>query len=264
MIIETKVAMALTTSVTTSVSRVLQMSWEKTSWPMFVVPSRCAEDGPWLGGKIGAWGSYGAISPGNAATNAITSRITAPTVALRLPATTRRNLRGGWRTATAVLSSPAVSSVAVASAAISSLPRPRIENGCDEVRDQHADEDRERVEQEQALHQRQIVIGRGRVEEIAEARIREQVLDHDRTAEHVAELHREPGEVGQDRVAPRVVEHHAPRRQSLGAAHLHVVVGDRRDHVVAHRVHPQAGGHDHQAQPRQEGVFQHIPDERRR
>ena len=46
MIVERKVAIAVTTRVTSSVSRVLQISCEKTSWPSCVVPSRWAEDGP--------------------------------------------------------------------------------------------------------------------------------------------------------------------------------------------------------------------------
>ena len=47
--IEMKVAIALTIRVTSSVSRVLQISCENTSWPSCVVPSRCAEEGPRFG-----------------------------------------------------------------------------------------------------------------------------------------------------------------------------------------------------------------------
>ncbi len=43
--IETIVAIALTTRVTISVSRVDHTSWENTSCPSWVVPSRCADDG---------------------------------------------------------------------------------------------------------------------------------------------------------------------------------------------------------------------------
>jgi len=46
MIVETNVAITLTTSVTSSVRRVLQISWEKMSSPSCVVPSRCADEGP--------------------------------------------------------------------------------------------------------------------------------------------------------------------------------------------------------------------------
>ena len=79
MIIEMNVAIALTTSVTMSVRRVLQMSWENTSWPSCVVPSRCCARRSQV--RVRRWppeGRQGAISPGNAATKQITSRITAP------------------------------------------------------------------------------------------------------------------------------------------------------------------------------------------
>src|ERR1039457_1020537 len=46
MIIEISVAIALTTTVTMSVSRVPQISCAKTSWPSSVVPRRCCVDGP--------------------------------------------------------------------------------------------------------------------------------------------------------------------------------------------------------------------------
>ena len=60
-----------------------------------------------------------------------------------------------------------------------------------DVGEQHADQHGERVEEEQALHQRQVMVGGGRVELVAEAGVGEQVLDDDRAAEHIAELHRE-------------------------------------------------------------------------
>src|SRR5947209_10002765 len=121
---------------------------------------------------MAACGSSGAISPGKAATNAITSRITAPTIALRLPSTERTNRRGAAGS-TCVASWLSAMSVT----ATSGLPGPWIEHGGDHVGNQHADQHGERIEQEQALHERQIVIGRGRVEQIAQPRIREQVLD---------------------------------------------------------------------------------------
>ena len=58
-----KVAITLTISVTTSVRRVLQMSWEKTSWPSCVVPSRCVDDGPRFGAIDGRLGVVGRDQP---------------------------------------------------------------------------------------------------------------------------------------------------------------------------------------------------------
>src|SRR5579862_1857849 len=111
-----------------------------------------------------ACGSSGAISPGNAAANTTTSRISAPAVALRLPTTARRKRFG------AALARSDAEPVA----SVSRLPRSRIEHGSREVCEQDADQHGERVEQEEPLHQGQIVIGAGRVEEVAEPGIREQ------------------------------------------------------------------------------------------
>src|SRR5690349_16258574 len=118
---------------------------------------------------MAAWGSSGAIRPGNAATNAMTSRISAPTAALGLPRTVGRKGRGAPGTST-----PGASSLAAMSTmpvVISSLSGPRVEHRRDQVGEQHADEHRDRVEEEQSLHQRQVVIGGGGVEEITEPRI---------------------------------------------------------------------------------------------
>src|SRR3954469_16217383 len=190
------------------------MSWEKTSWPICVVPSRWLHDGSRLGAYAVAWGSSGAISPGNTATNAIKSRITAPATAFRLRRTARRNRRGTTRSPAAGVSVRA-GSAAGSPTAISRLPCARIEHGRDQVRDEHADEHGERVEEEQALHERQVVIRRGGVEQVAEPGVGEQVLDHDRPAEHVSELHRESRQVREDRVARGVVVHDAPVREPL-------------------------------------------------
>src|SRR3954469_5749663 len=110
--------------------------------------------------------------------NAITSRITAPATALRLPRTARRNRRGTARSSAAGVSAR-TGSAAGRPTAISGLPRARIQYGGDQVGDQDADEHRERVEEEEALHERQVVVGRGGVEQVAEPGIREEVLDHD-------------------------------------------------------------------------------------
>src|SRR5579871_2205735 len=182
MIIEMQVAIALTITVTRSVRRVLQMSWEKTSWPICVVPSRCFDDAPRFGGYRDACGRSGATRPGNAAMNTITSRIRAPAVALRLPRTARMKRRpraaSTWPAPSAEATPRAETPVA-----ISGLPGPRIEHRGRQIGKQHTDEHGKRVEQEQPLHQGQVVIRRGGVEEIAEARVGEQVLDHDRAAQ---------------------------------------------------------------------------------
>src|SRR5207248_2664650 len=99
-----------------------------------------------------------------------------PAIALRFPRTARRKRRGGGLTST----SAGCSASAISVTAISGLSRTRIEHCSEQVRDQHADQHGERVEEEQSLHERQIVIGGGRIEEIAQSGIREQVLDDDR------------------------------------------------------------------------------------
>src|SRR5262249_27845622 len=111
------------------------------------------------------------------ATNTRTSRITAPTTALRLCRTARVKRRGS-----AVTSAPGagVSSAAVGpatevlergSVAISGLSCAGVEQRSDEIREQDADQHGEGVEEEEPLHQRQVVVGRCGVEEIAETRI---------------------------------------------------------------------------------------------
>src|SRR5947209_12344937 len=137
------------------------------------------------------------MSPGNADTKTIKSRISAPTTALRFPVRARMKRRGVPLTSTAP-AAPSVTAVSTvgASIAISGLSRPRVEDRRGQVGDQDADEHGQGVEEEEALHEGQIVVGRGRIEEVAEARVGEEVLDDDRATEHVAELHGEAGQVG--------------------------------------------------------------------
>src|SRR5262249_61884018 len=104
------------------------------------------------------------------------SRITAPTTALRLCRTARVKRRGSLVTSA---SGAGVSSAAVGpatavlesgSVAISRLSRTWVEHRSDEIRKQHADQHSERVEEEQSLHQRQIVGGSLGVADDAAAR----------------------------------------------------------------------------------------------
>src|SRR3974390_2145155 len=106
-----------------------------------------------------ASGSSGAINPGKTATNAITSRITMPAVALRLRRIARTKRSGSPLVSRPL--APSRTSGAEVPAVTSRLARARIEDRRDHVGDQDADQHRNRVEQEQALHQRQIVIDRG-------------------------------------------------------------------------------------------------------
>ena len=98
----------------------------------------------------------------------------------------------------------------------------------------------------------------------AEARIVEDDLDQDRSADHEPERHRKAGEVGQDRVATRVHEHDPDRREPFRPGHLHVVLGERRDHRVTHRQDPTADRGDHDRKSRKESMPDHLADERPR
>src|SRR6516162_2269150 len=131
-----------------------------------------------------ACGSSGAISPGNAAANETTSRISTPVIALRLRMTARRKRPRSGLASSRLAASVTATSKAEPVGCISRLARSRIEHGRDDVGEQDADQNGKRVEQEEPLHQRQIVIGAGRVEEIAESWVGDQVLDHDRPAQH--------------------------------------------------------------------------------
>src|SRR3954454_19084201 len=145
--------MVVTSSVTQSVRRVLQMSWENTSCPSWVVPSRGVHDGRRFGGNADAWGSYGATSPGNTARSTITSRMIAPATALRLPRTARRKRCGGAARSSVAPGASVPSMSAEKPVATSGLARAGIEHRRDEIREQHADKYSERVEEEQPLHQ---------------------------------------------------------------------------------------------------------------
>src|SRR5215831_10504768 len=113
-----------------------------------------------------ACGSSGAISPGKAAMRTIATRINAPTVALRFSRSVRRNRRGAPGAVGLVPESVAVS--VAWSVTISRLSRSGIEEGRGKVGEQHADQHGKRVEEEEPLHQRQVVIRARRVEEIPE------------------------------------------------------------------------------------------------
>ena len=101
---------------------------------------------------------------------------------------------------------------------------------------QHSD----REQHEQRLHQRVVGVLHRVVEQVAQARVVEDVLDQDRAGDHEAERHREAGQVGQHGVARGVVEHDPSVGQTLGPTHPHVVLGQRGDHVVAHGQDPAA------------------------
>src|SRR5438309_1137157 len=70
-------------------------------------------------------------------------------------------------------------------------------------------------------------------------------LDENRAAEDESKRHRETGEVRQDGVPARVVEHDAHGRQAFGSRNLDVVLGERVDHGVAHRQDPPADRREH-------------------
>ena len=65
---------------------------------------------------------------------------------------------------------PAIAVLEAGSVAISRVSRTRVEHRSDEIREQHADQHGERVEEEEPLHQRQIVPFERKHEQTAKAR----------------------------------------------------------------------------------------------
>ena len=141
------------------------------------------------------------------------------------------------------------------------VPGPRVEPGDRDVAEQDGDQHGDREQHEQRLHQRVVGVLHGVVEQVAQAGVVEDVLDQDRAGDHEAERHREPGQVGQERVAGRVRVMILRFGQALGPAHPDVVLGQRGDHVVAHGQDPAADRGDEDRRRRQDGVLQHAADE---
>src|ERR1700760_606540 len=165
------------------------------SWPSAVVPSRWPS---WPGGMAGAKASrFGSRTEVNSCgTTAKIRKITKmirPVSAFGL----RRRLRSapplrrlvGAGSATAAVVSSAVTGSPLG-------PGARVEPRRGEVADQYRDQHRDREEHEQHLHQRVVGVADRVVEQVAQARIVEDVLDEDRAGDEESECHREAGRVG--------------------------------------------------------------------
>jgi hypothetical protein len=95
-----------------------------------------------------------------------------------------------------------------------------------------ADIDR-RQDQHDRLHHRKVVLGDAFPAEIADAVQREHGLDHDRAAEHEAELHRGDRHHRDRGIAQRVLEDDARTRKPFGARRADIVGRHGFDHARA-------------------------------
>src|SRR5690348_10579779 len=145
-------------SAMSSDSRVPKTSCEKMSWPVPVVPRRCAREGCSIWPNWSDWGSYGAITGARIARRTKKPNTLSPASALRLrvsarsraPAAPRRPETGGALTGTWSVTTRTAIGLAL-------LPRPRIQQSGQHVGREDREEDRERDHQEQGLHQRVVL-----------------------------------------------------------------------------------------------------------
>src|SRR5438067_1344775 len=207
---DTAVAKTPATTASSSDSRVLQTSCEKMSCPLAAVPRRCWIDGGSRASNCSECGSYGARTGAKIDTTVKSSSTASPASALRLDMRLEKTLR---RTPARGSTGSAISWLASAGTAIAlrRLASPWIEPGGQHVGDQHRHQHRHGDEQEQRLHQREVLAVDGLQQHEAEPRVVEDDLDEDRAADHKSERHRESGEVGQDGVASCVLQHYPER-----------------------------------------------------
>src|SRR4051812_4839652 len=201
-----KVASTPTTTPISSDCRVPQTSWPKTSWPNAVVPSRWCADGARLSSYCRALGSRTEVN--NCGTTARIVKIvssTTPTAAFPFVRTARSTAppgrcRRGW------VSTP-VGASKVAVIRSGAFPHARIEPRGDEVTDQDGEQHRDGDQQEQRLHQREVLVVDRVEQHVAQAGIVVDVLHENRAADDEAERHGEPGQVGQHCVPRGVAVH---------------------------------------------------------
>ena len=139
----------------------------------------------------------------------------------------------------------------------------RIEPDVDDVDQEVGAQHGERDGQEEALHERVVEAAHRLEEQVALARVREDDLGEQRARRARSRAPCRSGDVGQERVARGVAEHHAPRRQALGVRQRDVVLAEHAHHGVAHAEHPAAEGGDHDGERRQHRVGDDAPHERR-
>src|ERR1700729_2899693 len=244
-----------TTPTMTASSRVSLMptkSWDSTSWPLFVVPSRCAASGG-CSERLGAgfWydGSYGLTS--GPMTPASTKKPSRATPALAL-AGRRRHWPGRCVAAASAGDSPPSTAGGAAviglppvtggagGASSRRLPSPhaRIERDEQQVHDEVGEQDREGDHEEDPLHEGVVVRADRAEQQQADPRVGEDDLHDERAGDHEAQREAEPLELGQQRVPGGVGENHPAVGEPLGLRGDHEVLPDCRDHHVAHLEHP--------------------------
>src|SRR6185437_13002942 len=199
--------------VTIRMSRAPTMTRESTSRPRLSVPNQCAPDGGLLlNSSCCASGLYGAIACPKSAQTTQNTMMIAPTMKVGRRSSSRQTARGtavvGAATATVLPAGPsgppgssgADPSTPPASAVISVMagsdPQPRVERDQQQVRrqrSQHVDH----ADDEYPRFQHREVLGlRGLEDQVADALVVEQGLDHDQAADQVSGLGRDDRDRG--------------------------------------------------------------------
>src|SRR5690242_59011 len=221
--------------VTIRMSLAPTMTRDSTSRPRLSVPNQCAPDGGLLlNSSCCASGLYGAIACPKSAQITQNTMMIAPTMKVGRRSSSRQAARGTAvvGTATAIMSpvgpsgppgssgaDPSTPSTPPGSAVMSVMagsdPQPRVERDQQQVRRQrgqhvdHADKEHPRFQH------REVMDLRGLEDQVADARVVEQGLDHDQAADQVSGLGRDDRDRGEQRVAQDVPPDHGRPGQSL-------------------------------------------------
>src|SRR5436190_15635212 len=197
--------------VTTRMSLAPTMTRESTSRPRLSVPNQCAPDGGLLlNSSCCASGLYGAIACPKSAQTTQNTMMIAPTMKVGRRSSSRQAARGtavvGAATATVLPAGPSgppgssgadpstpptPPASAVMSVMAGSDPQPRVERDQQQVRRQRG-QDVDHADGEHPRFQHREVMGlRGLEDQVADALVVEQGLDHDQAADQVSGLGRD-------------------------------------------------------------------------
>src|SRR5437763_6621430 len=167
---------SVTTPAMSSDARAPHTHWLHTSWPMSLVPNRCAEPGGVSGAPLGSPGSCVASTGANSAL-----RISKPSTA---------------------------------SASARRLNRTRVQVAVDHIEHEIGQQHAQAGQEEDGLKDGVVARLDSLEREQPKARDGEDPLDYDRAAQHLAEPHAKHRQDGQQRVGRRVLERHAPLTQA--------------------------------------------------
>src|SRR3954447_6320779 len=229
--------------VTTRMSRAPTRTRDSTSRPRVSVPNQCALDGPvLLNSSCCSSGLYGAIACPKIAQNTQNTMMTAPIMKVGRRSSSRQADRGTAVTGVATVTmSPAGPSVPsgppgssgaafpAMSVMAGSGPQPRVERDQQQVRHQRGEHvDHSDGEYPRFQHREVLGLG-GLVDQLADALVVEELLDHDQAADQVAGLGGDDRDRGEQRVAQDVPPDHGCPGQPLEGRRPGVVRVQRLD-----------------------------------